>query len=112
MPPIANIGGLWDPEPLLVGVPNGVLNLETGRLRHGRPEDMLTLAVGVPYDPHATCPRWHTFLQEIFAGDEKLIRYIRRALGYSLTGLTTEQVWWLLYGDESSPFLVETLYGS
>ena len=98
LPPIANVGSLWDPEPLLVGVPNGVLNLETGRLRQGRPEDMLTLAVGVPYDPHATCPRWHQFLQEIFARDEKLIRYIQRALGYSLTGLTTEQVWWLLYG--------------
>ena len=27
LPPIANVGGLWDPAPLLVGVPNGVLNL-------------------------------------------------------------------------------------
>ena len=98
LPPIANIGGLWDQQPLLVGVPNGVLNLKTGRLRQGRPEDMLTLSTAVPYDCHATCPRWQQFLQEIFDGDMELIHYIQRALGYSLSGLTTEQAWWLLYG--------------
>ena len=59
---------------------------------------MLTLSTVAPYDCHASCPRWIRFLWEIFAGDKELIRYIQRALGYSLTGLTIEQVWWLLYG--------------
>ena len=98
LPPIANVGGLWDPDLLLVGTPNGVLNLRTGRFRRGRPEDMLTLSTGVVYDPEAKCPRWKRFLREIFRGDMELVRYVQRAIGYSLTGLTTEQIWWLLHG--------------
>ena len=31
-------------------------------------------------------------------GDPEMIAYLQRQAGYSLTGLTSEQVWWLLYG--------------
>ena len=99
LPPIANVGGLWNPDSSLLATLNGVVNLTTGRLRRGRPEDMLTLSTTMAYDPHATCPRWQTFLYEIFGGDRELVRYIQRALGYSLTGLTIDQVWWLLFGS-------------
>ena len=98
LPPIANIGGEWDLDPWLLGTPNGVIDLHTGRLRQGRPEDMITLAVRVAYDPSAKCPEWKKFIKQICRGDKELIRYVQRALGYSLTGLTTEQVWFLLYG--------------
>src|SRR5262249_26800728 len=50
------------------------------------------------YDPDATCPTWERFLLDIFAGDVNLIWYIQKAVGYSLTGLTTEQCLFLLYG--------------
>ncbi|MGH9799483.1 MAG: DNA primase family protein, partial [Blastocatellia bacterium] len=57
-----------------------------------------TKITGVKYDAAATCPRWLQFLAEIFAGDAELIEFVQRAFGYSLTGDTSEQVFFLLYG--------------
>lgn len=87
----------WDSEPLLVGFPNGVMDLGTGRFRDGRCGDRITKSVVVPYDSGAGCPRWQQFLREMFAEDD-LIEYVRRALGYSLTGEIREQVFFVLQG--------------
>ena len=37
-------------------------------------------------------------MRQVFAGDEELIAFIQRAAGYSLTGMTGEQVLFFLYG--------------
>jgi putative DNA primase/helicase len=37
-------------------------------------------------------------LDKIFNGDQELIAYLQRVLGYTLTGLITGQCWFLLYG--------------
>jgi putative DNA primase/helicase len=50
------------------------------------------------YDPGATCPRWERFIAEIFASDDSLVRFIQRAIGYTLCGLTGEQCLFLLFG--------------
>ena len=102
LPPIAIAGGDWDPNPWVLGTPNGVVDLRTGRRRKGKPEDLITLSVGVEHDPTAKCPRWRRFLREIFPGDPGLVRYIQRCVGYTLTGLTTEHIWWLLHGRGSN----------
>lgn len=96
--PIADRGEGWDADPWLLGVPNGVVDLRTGELREGRPADKITLIAGAPFDPHAQCPRWEAFLREIFLDNQALIDFIHRAVGYSLTGLTTEQCLFLCYG--------------
>ena len=48
--------------------------------------DYITRAVSVAYDPAAQAPRWSQFLREIFEDKEELIEFVRRAVGYSLTG--------------------------
>ena len=96
--PLADAGDRWDMDPWLLGCPNGVVDLRTGELRDGRPEDRITMQTGVPFDPAATCPRWELFMREIFGGDEDLVDYEWRALGYSLTGVTSEQVLFLEHG--------------
>lgn len=45
-----------------------------------------------------TCPRWVGFLDRIFDHNAALIAFMQRTFGYALTGLTTEQVLFLLYG--------------
>jgi putative DNA primase/helicase len=50
------------------------------------------------FDPHAKCPRFERFMREIFAGALELVPYLLRCLGYALTGLTVEQVFWILWG--------------
>jgi putative DNA primase/helicase len=96
--PIADAGAGWDADPWLLGVPNGVVDLRTGTLRPGRPEDRITMQTGAPFEPDATGPRWNQFIREVFAGHQPLMDFVHRALGYSLTGITSEQVLFLLYG--------------
>lgn len=97
-PPIADAGDDWDADHWLLGVPNGVIDLRTGLLRAGRRDDRLTMQTGAHYDAAAGCARWEQFIGEIFDGDASLIDFVHRAIGYSLTGDTSEQALFLLYG--------------
>jgi putative DNA primase/helicase len=89
--PIADSGEGWDADPWLLAVANGVVDLRTGALRGGRPDDRITMHSPVCYVPEAVCPRWLAFLREVFGDDDELIDFIRRACAYSLTGLTNEE---------------------
>ena len=95
---LAVAGDDWDARPLLFCVENGVIDLERGQLRHGTPEDRLTKSAPIAFDPMARCDRFEQFLAEIFAGRPELVDYIQRVVGYCLTGLTVEQIFWILYG--------------
>lgn len=88
----------FDSDPFLLTVTNGTLDLRTGKLREHKREDLITKLAPVEYDPAAKCPRWETFLHEIMDGDTEMIRYLQKAVGYSLTGDTGEQVLFFLYG--------------
>lgn len=101
-PSLATSGNEWDANPWLFGVMNGVINLRTGKLRDGKRSDLLTMHTDVIFDPEAQCPRWLRFLDDIFDGDRELISYIHRAVGYCLSGATTEQVVFLCYGHGSN----------
>lgn len=96
-PLLADNGRSWDSDPTLLGVSNGVLNLTNGKLRPGSPKDRITFQAGASYDPNATCPTWLTFLKTTFLDDD-LINFVQRAVGYCLTGATTEQCLFLCYG--------------
>jgi putative DNA primase/helicase len=99
---LADSGSNWNKDPLLLCAGNGVILLNTGTLRQGLPSDAITLRTAVPYDPSAECPRWLSFLTEIFRDNPELPDFIRRAVGYSMTGDTSEQVLFLCYGTGSN----------
>lgn len=87
-----------DRDPWLFNCANGVLDLQTGRLRPHEPHLLLTKLCPVHFDPQADCPRWRTFLNEIMGGDEDLVAYLERVLGYSLTGVVREHQLYFLFG--------------
>lgn len=87
-----------DLDPWLLCVRNGTIDLRTGELRAHRREDGITKQTPITYSPHAHCPGWLDFLGRVFDGNEELIEFIRRAVGYSLTGNTSEQCLFFLYG--------------
>lgn len=89
----------FDTDPMLLNVQNGTLDLRTGALRPHDPTDLLTKQANVVYDPTATAPAWDAFLSAVFGGDTDLIAWVQKALGYSLTGDTREQVFFLCYGS-------------
>jgi len=101
----------FDRDPWLLNCQNCVVDLRTGTQRgHDRAELHMKM-VSAPYDPAAACPTWLAFLSRIMDGNEQLIGFLQRAVGYSLTGVTREQVFFLLYGvgaNGKSTFL-ETL---
>ena len=97
--PLFDSGEGWDVNPMLLGVANGIVDLATGTLRDGLQADKITLHSDIAFDPSAQCSRWLQFLSEVFGDDQSLIEYIRQAVGYSLTGHTSEQCLFLLYGS-------------
>jgi len=90
--------GEWNADRSLMGCANGVIDLKTGQARSGRQQDRITLSTNLSFDLEAKCPRWEQFLSEVFDGDDELTGYVRRAIGYSLTGNTTEQCLFLCHG--------------
>lgn len=97
-PHVAVAADRLDADPWLLNCPNGTLDLRTGVLRPHAQDDLITKLCGAAYDPAAACPQWETFLSEIFDGDLELVAFLQRGLGYSLSGDTSEQVLFILFG--------------
>lgn len=87
-----------DRDPWLLSCANGVIDLRTGQLREHDPADLISLGSDVPYDPSRGCPRWERFLDEVFAADADLVKFLHRAIGYALTGDTGEHTIFVCHG--------------
>ena len=88
-----------DKNPWLLNTETGTLDLKTLKLTPHDQGDLITAVTGTGYKVEAECPRWMKFLDEIFGGDDEIIEFVQRAVGYSLTGSTREQVIFLCWGD-------------
>lgn len=92
----------FDKNPFIIHCNNGTYNFETWEFTEGhRPWDMLTKMANVKYDPDAKCDRWLLHMQQVFQEDEALIEYVQKALGYALTGDTSFECFFILYGPSS-----------
>ena len=78
---------------------NGVLDLKTGILHPHKPEQYMSKISPVEYTDNVDTPLWNVFLNDIFDGDQELIRYMQKAVGYSMTGSTQEQCMFFCYGN-------------
>ena len=112
-----------DTNPDLLNFENGTVNLRTREKKAHDPADRITKLIHYDYDPQADCPRWLGFLDEImgggpdagegeFARTERLIEYLKRALGYSLTGHTSEKAVFVPFGagDNGKSTMLSTVY--
>ena len=45
-----------------------------------------------------TCPQWLAFLYKIMAGNESMVDYLQRIIGYALTGSMKEQCLFIFNG--------------
>lgn len=108
----------FDPDPLAFNVRNGTLryrNHGTARKPDWRltfrpahdPADRITRLMEVDYDGAAAAPRWETALAS-WQPSEPMRDFLRRILGYSITGDTSEQAFFIhqgLGGDGKSTFI-------
>jgi P4 family phage/plasmid primase-like protien len=101
----------WDRDPYLFGVANGVVDLRTGDLLRGRPDLHITRRSSVAYSRNHPGPRFQQFLDYATYGDKEYQEWLQKAAGYTLTGLHTYDVLFLVYGPPGSGknVLVESL---
>jgi putative DNA primase/helicase len=101
-----NCESSWlDNKPLLLPVANGVIDLETGNHREGRPEDWMVRSAPVAWGGRdADCAPWVACLESIYTNPEtgevehELINFIQRLCGYALLGSTPHHILPILTG--------------
>jgi putative DNA primase/helicase len=98
-PGVAITTAQLDNEPWLLACASGTIDLRTGAIREHRRADLITKLVPAAYDSEAPCERWERFLFQVLAGNHDTIAFVQRAVGYSLTGLTSARALFFLYGS-------------
>jgi putative DNA primase/helicase len=106
----AMLGSLWninwlhvrsdvfDRYLMKLNVQNCTIDLETETPYEFKREDYLTKQAPVRYDKDAKCPQFDAFMERTFKGDQDVIRWMLKALGYSLTGIPDEQCFFVCLG--------------
>jgi len=88
-----------DVDLMLLNCLNGTIDLRTGKLLDHDKINFITKTTNIIYDQNATCPVFTNFMNEIMLENQTLINYLRRFVGYSLTGLTNEECLIILIGE-------------
>lgn len=87
----------FDRNPDILTLPNGILDLRTGTVRVALPEDRVSRLAGCAYDPDATAPMFMDFLERVLP-DKQVREFVRRAIGYTLTGSVEEEKFFMCHG--------------
>ncbi len=88
----------FDADPHLLNTPAGIVDLRDGKVRPHAGDYLTKITAVAPM--FGVQPKvWLRFLRGIFEGDRKTIRFLRRLLGYALTGDIREQVIVFFHGD-------------
>lgn len=98
-----------DPDQLdthhyLLNCLNGVVDLRTGDLRPHDPQLYITKLIHFNFTPDAKCPTWKIFLYQIMGNEfdldraGRLVDWLHKALGYSLTSITREKAVFICWG--------------
>jgi len=89
----------WDSNPLHIKVRNGILDFSDGTpvFRKATASDLISLEMGVDYDPAAKCPLWMAFMDIVQVSPEQR-KYLQRVVGYAMTGRTDDQAFYFLHG--------------
>jgi len=95
---LADKGQNWDSIPHLLGVANGVVDLRTGKMIEGKQEHKITMHVELDYNQEARSDLWAQVVSDIL-GPMDMIHYFQTAVGYSITGETSEQCLFMLFGN-------------
>ncbi len=93
----------FDQNPWLLNVENGTIDLQTGALKFHDRNDFITKKLPVRWiGLDERLPLWERFLDEATDGDKDLQAFLQRAVGYSLTGRTDEEVLFFVHGPAAS----------
>lgn len=92
-----------DSDLMVLNCLDGTVDLRTGQLKPHDRKDLITRLAPVGFCTEGREPgKWLIFLDKVLCGDSDLISFIQRALGYTLTGLCSEECLFYLLGDGGS----------
>jgi putative DNA primase/helicase len=95
---LAAVPESFDRERMVFNTLSGVVDLLTGLRTPHDPSQQLTKVAHSFLNPEVPCPTWLSFLDRIMGGDLEKVEFLQRAIGYSLTGDTSEQCVFMAYG--------------
>lgn len=101
-PGITILAGELDADHWAFNCANGTIDLRTGELRQHNRADLISKISEIKYDANALCPLWERFIGDVFRDDGDLVNFVHRACGYTLTGDTREQLFFILHGCGSN----------
>ncbi len=98
-----------DTHPFLINFLNGTVDLRTGQLTPHNPAHFITKLVHHNYNSRAACPLFLSVVARMMGNHpdasepeldraERMVNYLQRALGYSLTGTTEEKAVFVPFG--------------
>lgn len=89
-----------DSDRYLVGLSNGeCLDLKTTNIRSTKSSDYLMKSIGISYDASATCSLWEKSVLEWCCADKEQALFLQTLVGYTLSGVMTDQRLYFLYGN-------------
>jgi putative DNA primase/helicase len=91
----------FDSEPDLINTLNGIVDLRTKTLLPHDPAYHFTWCSPVRYNPEANGDMWLKFISATVANTD-MVGYLQEALGYSLTGHTSEECLFYIFGPPRS----------
>lgn len=89
---------IFDRDKYLFNCANGTLDLTSLHFRPHDPGDFITKVSPIAYDPNAYCSRWIQFVDEVMQGKKEVGRYLQKAIGYTMTGDTSLECLFILFG--------------
>lgn len=90
---------------------NGILDLKTGEVVERSSSHLITKICPVIFDKEAKCPTWMNFMSRVFSndvsdasdtGNQEIISYMSRLMGYCLTGDISGQILPIFWGNGSN----------
>jgi putative DNA primase/helicase len=100
--------------PRLIACENGVVDMRTGELSPGRPEDYITRLCPVKWKSiNEPAVKWASMVHEILGENDDVYRYFQKLVGYAMCGKVTEKLFVILLGEEGDSgktTIFETLY--
>ncbi|MCR5764912.1 MAG: DUF5906 domain-containing protein [Treponema sp.] len=87
-----------DKDDYFFNVSNFTIDLKNNELLAPDSSMLITKKSRFIYEKDAKCPTWNMFLMQIFNNDYELIRFVQKAMGYSLSGDISEQCLFILWG--------------
>jgi putative DNA primase/helicase len=92
----------FNEAPHLINCANGVLDLKTLELKGHSPSLMFTHRLDAAWTPTVDMTEWENFVLECVGGDLEAAKLLQLCAGYSITGDTSGEVMFYLYGPPRS----------